>query len=204
MNRRFELADQVRDLLISHESVRSVVSFGSIADGRADLYSDIDFRVELEGISDRAFAHVVPSLLSAIGPYVVESWGPTALPERYIRVLYFADFPLFWHVDVLSESDLHEDGSDIKSEYHWPFLFRVWLDQLKKVLRGTPDTQVMDRFLREAVDIGGLPANLTSRLDAALDLIHENAKTRDAPCDELFAKLDAMRREYVSHGTVTV
>lgn len=204
IERRIELADRVHDLLLSHERVRSVVPYGSIVDGRSDQYSDIDFRVEVEGISDRAFAQMVPGLLRPIGPYAIESWGPTALPERYIRVLYFADLPLFWHVDIWCESELHEDGSDIKAEFHWPFLFRVWLDQMKKVLRGSDDTKVMDEFLRGEVDIGGLPDNLTARLDAALDLIYENAKKKGAPCDELFGRLDAVRREYVSRGTVTV
>lgn len=93
-DRRAALADAVAALLARDERVAAVVPYGSLTDGRADRYSDIDFRVDLHGISDRAFAEMAPNVLRSIGPYVIEAWGPTALPDRFIRCLYFADFPL--------------------------------------------------------------------------------------------------------------
>jgi hypothetical protein len=176
----------------------------SIPDGRADRNSDIDLRVELRGVSDRALAERTPDLLRSIGPYVIEAWGPTALPERFIRMLYFADLLLFWHVDVWCNSDIHADGADLKSAFHWPQMFRVWVDELNKVLRGPPNTIVMDRFAREWMDPASLPTDLNERLSAYLGRIHQHAALKGAPCDELFSRCDALLREYLGTGAVAV
>lgn len=198
------MAEEAATLLARDEWVMGVVPYGSLTDGRADRYSDIDLRVELRGISDRAFAEMVPELLRSIGPFVIEAWGPTALPDRFIRCLYFADFPLFWHVDVWCESDLHVDGLDLKSAFHWPQMFRVWVDELKKVLRGAQDTIVMDGFAQEWMDPGDLPTELSERLSAYLDRIYQHTASKGAPCDELFSRCDGLRREYLASGNVTV
>jgi hypothetical protein len=42
--------------------------------------------------------------------------------------LYYKDYPLFWHVDISCYSRVHVDGHDIMDRYHWPQIFKIWID----------------------------------------------------------------------------
>ncbi len=93
--RRRELAHRIAATLQDDPRVTQVRPYGSIAEGLADRYSDIDLVVHVHGVSDRAFAEVMPNLMEPIGPRLVDGWGLGFLPDTYIRTFYFSDYPLF-------------------------------------------------------------------------------------------------------------
>lgn len=210
VDRRAEVAQRVTELLSADERVIEIVPYGSIGNGSADPYSDVDLRVHLglhevdRAVSDRAFAEMLPDYVRPIGPCLIQGWGLSALPDHYIRTLYFADLPLFWHIDVWCVSDTHIDGSDLKAAYHWPQMFKIWIEELVKVLRGAEGTEGIDRIAGRWMDLAELPTALGQRLSAYLDHIYRRALSKGAPCDELYSRCNELRDEYLATGTVTV
>jgi hypothetical protein len=197
VSRRDALAESVLKLVRGDERVASAEVVGSLSSGHADEYSDIDIHVDLCTVSDRAFAEVLPDLLRPIGPCVIAGWGLKTLPEQFVRTFYFADYPLFWHVDVRCESALHVDGSDLKDTYHWPQIFKMWIDELTEVLRGAGSTGTLDEVAGRWTDLSELPTEPRGRLSALLDLADDRARARGAPCDEMFARCDELRKTYL-------
>jgi predicted nucleotidyltransferase len=210
LDRRAEVARRVTDLLLADERVIAVTPYGSLANGSGDTYSDIDLQVRLgtheskREVSDRAFAEMIPDYLRSIGPCLIEGWGLAALPDHYVRTLYFAHLPLFWHVDLWCVSDVHVDGSDLKAAYHWPQMFKIWIQELAQVLRGAENTEAVDAIAARWLDLEALPSEPGERLSEYLNHIYRRASSKGAPCEAFFSRCDELRREYLKHGTVTV
>jgi predicted nucleotidyltransferase len=196
--RRSELAEHVVALLQQAPHVSQVKPHGSLAGGRADRYSDIDLAVQIQGISDRAFALNLPTLLQPIGPCVVEGWGVGFLPDTYIRTFYFSDYPLFWHVDIGCLSDQHIDGSDIKNSYHWPQIFKMWIAVVRDVLRGVDRVDELTAHIARWADMSQAHGTPAQRLSHLLDLAAERARLRGAPYEAFYQRCDELRREYLA------
>ncbi len=75
VQRRSELEQQIVTLLRGDPRVAQVRPYGSIAEGRADWYSDIDLVVHVNGVSDRAFAETLQDLIQPIGWWMVGVLG---------------------------------------------------------------------------------------------------------------------------------
>lgn len=194
---RDALAQSVLDVLSAHHYVVEVTATGSIAEGRADQYSDIDVHAKVSGVSDRAFAETLPDAVRSIGRCLVEGWGYSALPEHFVRTFYFDDYPLFWHVDVWCDSDVHVDGSDLKAAYHWPQVFKIWVDELSDVLRGADALPQLDPIMARWQVPPPLPAATADRLAFYLDVMQRRAIDRGSPSDELYVRCDELRAEYL-------
>ncbi len=173
--------------------------YGSLAEGTADRYSDIDIHLNLTEVSDRAFAEILPDILRPVGPPLIDGWGFGALPDLYIRTLFFDSYPLFWHVDIACESEHHIDGSDLQGTYHWPQIFKIWIDVLSNLLRGQDTTAYIERFIGAWADIG-MTKDMSPALKFSqyLDWCAERARTRGAPCEALFERCDQLRDEYLA------
>lgn len=140
VGQRAILGERVKVLLEADPRVLSVVVGGSLESGAADLYSDIDLSVIVAPeVRNRAFSEDIPALLAPIGPLLIEGWALRILPDRYSRTIYFADYPLFWHVDIGCRGGEHTDGSDILADYHATRFFKTWQETLKGYLRGKTD-----------------------------------------------------------------
>lgn len=91
--RRDELAQRIVAALGTAPQVVEVEPYGSLSDGRADRYSDLDFAVTVRGISDREFAHALPGILDPIGPRLVDGWGSGFCPARMSARFIFRTIP---------------------------------------------------------------------------------------------------------------
>jgi predicted nucleotidyltransferase len=196
--RRSELAEHIVAILQQASHVSRVQQYGSLTTGRSDRYSDIDLAVHVQGISDRAFALALPSLLQPIGPCLVDGWGVGFLPDTYIRTFYFNDFPAFWHVDIGCLSDQHIDGSDIKNSYHWPQIFKMWIAVVRDMLRGVDRVDELTTHVARWADISHAHGTPAQRLSQVLDLAAERARLRDAPYEAFYQRCDELRREYLT------
>ena len=198
VNRRAALADHAIALLQCEQHVRLVERYGSLASGSADRYADIDLVVHHEGVSDRAFAFELPRILRPIGTALVEGWGVGFLPDTYVRTFYFTKYPLFWHIDIGCLSDHHTDGSDIKQQYHWPQIFKMWIDVAKDLLRGQDRVADLTQHIARWGDVSQITGTSAQRLGLLLDLCAERADNRGAPYRVLYERCDQLRREYCS------
>jgi hypothetical protein len=114
--RRSALAERVMAAPRAGPRVASVGMFGSLASGEEDGYpadrcSDIDVEGRVRGVSDRDFFLAVPALVGKTGAILMR--GASVEPDRYVAHLWFAGYPLFWHVDIACLSSEHMEGDDL-------------------------------------------------------------------------------------------
>lgn len=195
---REALAEAALELLRLEPHVTGVELFGSLARGEADAYSDIDVRVKLSGVSDRAFAHRLSEVVRLLGTLLIDGWALHALPEKYGRTFYFAEYPLFWNLDVACESPLHEDGSDLLKRYYPEQIFKIWLAVLADLLRGEDRTAYLEGFMSRWADLSAVQGlEPPAKLAHYLDLCAARARSRGAAIEPLIARCDALRQSYL-------
>ena len=197
VTRRTELAQRVAAVLRQGRHVVDVRSYGSLAGGRADRYSDVDLVVHVRGVSDREIALALPDLIEPVGPRLVDGWGIGFLPDTYIRTFYFIDYPLFWHVDIGCLADIHADGSDIKGTYHWPQIFKIWIDVVKDLLRREDRVDYLAALIARWSDVSAVTGTPAQKLSHFLDLCADRARRQCAPFEAFYERCDELRREYL-------
>ncbi len=74
--------------------------------------------MQLLGVSDPAFAHYLSDAVRPLGTLLIDGWALHALPGEYGRTFYFAEYPLFWNLDIACKSPVYEDGSDLLQRYY--------------------------------------------------------------------------------------
>jgi hypothetical protein len=200
LDRRAVLAAAVRELLVRSPHVVDVRPYGSLkADGaQSDQYSDIDLVVDLEGISDRAFAEYVPSLLRSLGRPLIAGWGLEMLPDTYVRTLYLENYPLFWHLDIGCLSPVHVPGTDVAQSYHWAQVFKMWIAAVKQLLRGREDGSAFLRHISRWADVSALQGTPAERLGQSLELCVVRARRRGAPCEEVYRRCAELRATHLT------
>jgi hypothetical protein len=192
--RRDRLGDTICNLLREDARVTDVKFYGSLANGQADQYSDIDIQVNLVNTSDRAFAEELPDIVRPAGAMLLASWSLGALPDLFARGLYFEDYSVFWHVDIACYSAEHAEGTDLKQMYHWSQIFKIWIDEVSDFLRGQNDLTYLEKTMAKWADVAAaqsLPP--AARLSHYLDLCVERARSRNAPCEAFYQRCDALR-----------
>lgn len=179
--RRDELLERAGTALSADERVVGVDVIGSLSEGKADEFSDIDLGVRLRsGVIDREFFFEVPSLLASVGPGVA-GWGFTSLPSRYVATFHFDEYPLLWSVDVACISDVHVDGADLLSEYRWEQIYKMWIGAVKYVARGEAKVADVQRLVTRHVEIDLPASNMAARLRALLVGIEGRKRERGDP-----------------------
>lgn len=197
VGRRTALAESATDRLMSLPGVVRVRPFGSLTTGEADAYSDVDLLVEVEGVSDRLFAEDLPLALESLGRPLIVGWGLNRLPDTYVRTIYLADYPLFWHLDIGCVSTSHEDDDDLVRRYHWPQIFKMWIAEVKQYARGRGDGAAFLRHISRWADGARLSGSSAARLGQALELCAERARARGAPCEEVYHRCTELRSTYL-------
>lgn len=194
---RETLTEVAVKLLRLEPHVHEVSLFGSLARGEADAYSDIDIRVELSGISDRAFAHHLSEVVKPLGTLLIDGWALHVLPEKYGRTFYFAEYPLFWHLDIACESDRHEDGSDLLKPYYPEQIFKIWLEVLADLLRGEDKTAYLEGFMSRWADLSAWQNEPPQRkMGAYLERCAARARTRGATIEPLISRCRELKDYY--------
>ena len=194
---REALTEAAVKLLRLEPHVTEVSLFGSLARGEADAHSDIDVRVALSGISDRAFAHHLSEVVRPLGTLLIDGWALHALPETYGRTFYFAEYPLFWHLDIACESDQHEDGSDMVQRYYPEQIFKIWLKVLADLLRGEDKTVYLEGFMSRWADLSAWKNEPPQRkMGAYLELCAMRARSRGAALEPLISRCRELKDYY--------
>jgi len=135
-----KLAEQVISFLQQQPAVRSVTVIGSLQNGTADAFSDIDLEVDVSGTDNGVFALQLPDLLSKRFDVLFYDYAPSLAPEKYVvTVAIDRDHP-FHLVDIGCIAVPHYGGvskqqleAQNERDAHLLKLFAV---NLKHFLRG--------------------------------------------------------------------
>ena len=102
--RRGRVADELRSSLERAIAGSSFALRGSIAEGRADRYSDIDAVWRVPGTLQSGF-DALPNAAAVVGDVFSVRVAPPELADADCLVFVtFADLPIFWRLDLVIES----------------------------------------------------------------------------------------------------
>ena len=99
---RGALAEQVLRVLREAIEGSAAELRGSLAEGRADAWSDIDLLWEVPDAHVEAAVACVADILATVGPVESLRWAPEFQRSDKRRLLFvqFEGMPLFWRVDI--------------------------------------------------------------------------------------------------------
>ena len=214
MAKRDALRDKVTRVLEAEPRVVGTEIMGSLANGKADIYSDVDIIAHLKpGLTDRDFFFDLPSVMEKVGPRIIDGWGFSALPDDYAGTFYFPDLPLFWHVDidcVPAGPEWHVDGADLFEYKRWEQRFKMWTEAVKRLLRAHEygDAQRQQHFenyladlkmrVGKRMDVSLLTGGPEEQLARLLDMETAWHRAEGLGDEAVFAACDALRREVLS------
>lgn len=137
--RQSQIADEVICYLKIIPLVKGCTLYGSLANGNADKYSDIDICVDVSGCDNGAFMLALPELLRERFNVLWYDFAPSLAPEQYLVSIAtdednpycVTDFKCFAepHIRSVQKSDLENDV--------YTHLLKLWTANSKHYIRGT-------------------------------------------------------------------
>lgn len=182
VDRRQELVARLMAGLAAAADGSVVLLRGSLAEGRADEYSDIDLIWELPDALFEDCSMRVTAMLAAIQPVASVRSDPDFQHSAGCRLFFvrFKDLPLFWRLDleVYAHSTKRDPGYDVDNpaarggDWSWPeSALTNGVAAVKAHLRGRDDAawELLGRAFRRV----GLARPEGSLLDAMLLLVQQ-------------------------------
>lgn len=199
--------DRVADALL--HSLRTAVAGsaaalrGSLAEGRADAYSDVDVRWV---VPDAEFLHAIArlgSILAAVRP--VESLRSEPLLQRSVRhrllFVRFANLPLFWRLDleVFADSARHDPDCDLDNPHakgtDWSLAESALANAVAAIKAASRRQEVVANELLarafQRLETPMPPGDLTMRVAA----LAEAARLADPSVTELAVRVERLVRQ---------
>ena len=138
MIKQLQIANEVICYLKTIPLVKDCTLYGSLANGNADRFSDIDICVDVSGYDNGAFMQTLPELLCEKFNVLWYDFAPSLAPEQYIisvatdeeNPFYVADFNCFAepHITTVQKSDLENDT--------YTHVLKLWIANCKHYIRG--------------------------------------------------------------------
>ena len=189
---RQALAGQIVALLLQDARVETVDIFGSLAstepDGYpADPFSDIDLRIAVKEVTDRAFYQGLEGILAAGGlrPLAKNMFvGSQGVTGTYL----FEGYSPFWSADIVCRASARESCADLLEATTSIRAFGSWLSALKKSVRA-------DAFLGYFTDLVA---------DTSVEALHRPHELFSTLLDEWMSRCDdplryAIGRDVLRH-----
>jgi hypothetical protein len=193
---RRTLADAAVACLTADADLGETCLRGSLVDGPADDYSDIDIGLNPTTITDADAVERAVSRFESRFDVEFHDWATSLLPDRAVVTFYLRDVPLFWNIDleIVVPADLRRATRDsvvLDPVFH---ALKVWPLALKYSLR-EDEAQRAD-VTRFVTRHGAAPADgwvwLRAALGTALDTITQQATDRHRPflarCRDTYAR----------------
>lgn len=169
---------------------------GSLVDGPADDYSDIDIGLNPTTIADTDAVERAVSRFESHFDVEFHDWATSLLPEKAVVTFYLRDVPLFWNIDleIVVPADLRtatRDSVVLDPVFH---ALKVWPLALKYSLREDEAHRAdVTRFVgRHGAAAAEGWAGLRAALVTALDTIALQATDRHRPfltrCRDTYAR----------------
>lgn len=135
---RVQTCETVIDLFRSEPQVKRVYLRGSLAEGNADGYSDIDIGVDVSGFSNAEYARRVIELMGENFDIHFYDFAKSLMPYLYVMTFYLKGWDIFWNVDIECVAEPHcatllpgEIEQDISAHQ-----LKLWAITAKYYLRG--------------------------------------------------------------------
>ena len=146
-------ANEVMKYLCLVPQVKNCTLYGSLANGNADKYSDIDICVDVSGSDNGAFMKELPLLIAKWLPMLWYDYAPSLAPEQYVvsvaidenNPFCVVDFKCIAtpHIDTIQKSELDND-----IYFH---LIKLWTANCKHYIRGADCTQDIQKMGRRTI-----------------------------------------------------
>jgi predicted nucleotidyltransferase len=176
----------VADLLTELEAAfpgSAALLRGSLAEGRADPYSDIDLLWDVPDAAFNAAIAELPATLERVRPVASLRFDPDfqRSARRRLAFIRFAGVPLFWRVDldifarsVGRDPDYDRDNPSARGTC-WSFTESSLANAIAaiKALHRGRDTEAAELLTRAEARVGvaSLTVDLKSRIDLLIDAV---------------------------------
>jgi predicted nucleotidyltransferase len=170
---------------------------GSLADGRADPYSDIDLLWDVPDAAFNAAVFDLPATLERVWPVASLRYDPDfqQSAKRRVAFIRFAGVPLFWRVDldvfarsVGRDLDYDRDNPSARGTC-WSFTESSLANAIAaiKALHRGQDTEAAELLARAEARVG--VASLTVDLQSRVELLVDAVVAKDPPMASLAADI---------------
>lgn len=194
---RQEAAQRLMDLLCELPMVKECRLYGSLVNGTADDFSDIDIEVDVSGYDNGRFLLEVAEWVSARMPVSFSDYAPSLAPEQYVLSLALDERHPFLCADLRCVALPHHadvSGQMLKAKNQpTTHLLKLWVANTKHWARGKDCRQDV---LRMADKMGiDDPGSCTTEqlLAAALAWLEARAdqslRTYIASCSRAFEEI---------------
>ncbi len=132
------LAQELKDFFGQRPEVRSVSLYGSIVNGTADSYSDVDIKLDVSGYDNGKFLLGVSAMLEEKYPVLYSDFAPSLAPEQYVVSCALSEENPFLVVDVNCSAEPHVTSvakGDLKND-PVTHVLKLWVANAKHFIRG--------------------------------------------------------------------
>lgn len=169
-------ANEIIKYLSTLSEVKTCCLYGSLANGNADKYSDIDIEVDVSGSDNGAFLKVVPEIVARRFPVTWYDFAPSLAPEQYVISVAIDESNPFCVVDFKCTATPHikiVQKSDLVNDIYI-HLIKLWVVNCKHFIRGSDCTRDIRKMARRA--IGAQSETMTNKqiLEETLHRLEKN------------------------------
>jgi predicted nucleotidyltransferase len=154
-------AIQIIDCLLTNPEVKFCKIYGSLANGKADKYSDIDIEVDVSECDNSMFVKKLPGILDETFRVIWYDFAPSLMPDQYIVSIAVDEFNPFCIVDLKCTATPHMSSLQ-KSDYSNDTLhhsLKLWVANCKHFFRGQECSADIHKMGRKV--IGTTSENMT-------------------------------------------
>lgn len=178
--RQMQIADEVICYLNTLPQVKGCTLYGSLANGNADKYSDIDICVDVSGCDNGIFMLSLPKLLSKRFNVQWYDFAPSLAPEQYIVSVATDEDNPYCVIDIKCFAEPHirsVQKSDLENDVY-THLLKLWTANSKHYIRGADYSGDIHKMGRKC--IGTMSDKLTDEeiIEEVLCRLEKNAPNR--------------------------
>lgn len=184
------IAQQVCAHLLHQPEILRCTLYGSLQNGTADRYSDIDIEIDVSGIDNGQYLFALPAIVAQKFPVLFSDYAPSLAPEKYVVSLAISAENPFLLLDIACSATPHCPSvtRQALSARNDPFthLLKLFTANLKHFLRGTDCRRDVTRMAARC------PGVDTSGSDARGLLLDTYGYLRENAAPEYRAYLSAL------------
>ncbi len=175
-------ADEIIAYLHTLPEVKSCELYGSIANGNADKFSDIDICVDVSGCDNGTFMKTLPQLMKKRFLVIWHDYALSLVPEQYVVSIALDEKNPFCvvdlkciatpHVSIIKKEDINNDPY-----FH---LIKLWVVNLKHYIRGTGCTRDIQKMGRRTIGDGCVNMSNAQILEEILHRLNNNVTSDTA------------------------
>jgi hypothetical protein len=124
--------------------------YGSLVNGNADRYSDIDIIIDVSGSDNGVFMKNLPELFVKCFPVIWHDFAPSLVPEQYVVSIAIDESNPFCVVDFKCTATPHFktiQKGDLENDVYY-HLIKLWVANCKHYVRGTNCTLDIQKMAR--------------------------------------------------------